>query len=61
MAHATPLSENASEAICGRDASRADMHGRKLSETMLKTRIDTEVAIQANREMKSMAFGDQVL
>lgn len=42
--------ENASEAICGRDASRTDMHGRKLPESMLKNRINTRIVIQANRE-----------
>lgn len=31
-----PMSENASEVICGRHASTTDMHGRKLTESMLK-------------------------
>lgn len=36
MACVMPMSGNASEVICGRDASRTDMHGRKLPESMLK-------------------------
>lgn len=47
MAYGMPVSENASEAVCGRDARRTDMHGRKLPESMLKNRINT----QANREV----------
>lgn len=45
-----PICENAFEAICGRDASRTDMHGRKLPESTLKNRINTQIVTQANRE-----------
>lgn len=47
MAYVMPVTENASEAVCGRDASRTDTHGRTLPESMLKNRINT----QANREV----------
>ena len=46
-----PISENASEAICGRDASWTDMNGRKLPESMLKNRINTRRVTQPNREV----------
>lgn len=46
-----PISENGSEAICGRDASRTDTHGRKIPLSVLKNRINTWRVTQANREM----------
>lgn len=53
--------ENASETMCRRDASRTDMHGRKLPESMLKNRINRRIVTQAIREVLSMVFGGQVL
>jgi len=47
-----PISENAFEAICRRDASRTDMQGRKLPNSMLQNRISTQRVIGANREVQ---------
>lgn len=45
-----PIFENASEADCGKDASRTNTFGRKFLESMLKNRLNTRVVTQANRE-----------
>lgn len=46
-----PIFENASEAVCGRDASRTEKVGRKVPESMFKSRINTHLVTKANREL----------